>query len=105
MKIMKTVTASILMTVLTACAVNTPKNYGAQGGSKSDGTVKMAYTYGAFEKPIVDEAQALRDAQKRCISWGYKGAESFDFESKVCQSMDSYGSCYLWLVSKEFQCN
>lgn len=93
----------IVALAVSGCAVK--KQYGASGGSKSDGTVKMSYIYGAFEVPEVNETQALQKAIKRCQVWGYKSAEAFEFTNKQCQSRDGYGGCNSWLVTKEFQCN
>jgi hypothetical protein len=86
----------------TGCAVQ--KNYGASGGSKSDGTVKMSYTYGAFQIPKVNEAGALKMATSRCNSWGYDSAQSFDFVDKRCQQYSADMGCIAWIVTKEFQC-
>lgn len=94
--------AIISALLLSGCAVK--KNYGASGGSKADGIVKMSYTYGLFEAPEVDEGQALVQAIRRCKVWGYASAESFDFTNKQCQSRDNNG-CNSWIVTKEFQCN
>lgn len=41
--------------LLSGCA--TPKQMIPTGGSKSDGTVRMGYSYGMFEKPVVDASQ------------------------------------------------
>ena len=94
-----------LVAVLALSGCATPKHYGASGGSKADGTIKMSYTYGMFEKPVVDESQALTQAIRRCKVWGYASAEAFDFVNRQCQSTDANGSCTSWLVTKEFQCN
>ncbi|WP_192021995.1 YecR family lipoprotein [Shewanella sp. WPAGA9] len=83
---------------LTGCA--TQKNWGASGGSKADGTVKLSYQASAFEVPQLNEAQGLDVAIKRCISWGYKSAETFDFEHKKC--IDT--QCNSYTVTKEYQC-
>lgn len=96
-------TATIAALVLSGCAVK--KQYGASGGSKADGIVRMSYTYGAFEIPTVDEAGSLQQAIRRCELWGYDGAESFDFTEKKCQQYSSDLGCVSWLVTKEFQCN
>lgn len=45
------------------------------GGSKSDGTVRMSYSYGMFESPVVDPQQGMNAAKARCAAWGYSGAE------------------------------
>ena len=86
---------------LTGCAAQ--KNWGASGGSKADGTVKLAYTYGMFEVPEVNEAQAQEIAVKRCLAWGYENAVAFDFVSTQCQQMTQSG-CSRTIVTKEYQC-
>jgi hypothetical protein len=95
--------ATIAAMTLSGCAVQ--KQYGASGGSKADGTIKMSYTYSLFEAPTVNENEALASATKRCKVWGYSSAEAFDFTNKKCQQTDSNGSCNSWIVTKEFQCN
>ena len=98
----KLIIVAVVASLSTGCAVQ--KNYGASGGSRSDGTVKMSYTYGAFQIPKVNEAGALEVAIKRCKSWGYDAAESFDFVDKRCQQYSPDMGCVAWIVTKEFQC-
>jgi hypothetical protein len=97
----KLIIVALIAYLSTGCAVQ--KSYGTSGGSKADGTVKMSYSYGRYQIPKVDESGALESAIKRCKSWGYDEAESFDFIDKRCQATDPSG-CLLWLVTKEFQC-
>lgn len=95
------VIAMIALLGLTGCA--SQKNWGSMGGSKADGTVKMAYTYGMFEIPKVDAAQAQREAAKRCQAWGFISAQAFDFTDTRCQQMTQSG-CAKTIVTQEFQC-
>jgi len=97
----KLILAVAVVVALSGCA--SKKNWGASGGSKADGTVKLAYTYGMFEVPEVDDSQAITIATKRCKSWGYEKAIAFDFVNKECQQMTQSG-CSRTLVTKEFQC-
>ena len=99
---MKTLILCILLIALSSgCAVQ--KSYGSSGGSKADGIVKMSYSYGGGDVPSVDPTEALGKAIKRCKVWGYTNAESFEYESKVCQASNQYG-CVAWMVTKEYQC-
>ena len=90
-----------IIVLVSGCAAQ--KNWGSSGGSKADGTVKMAYTYGMFEVPKTNEQQATSLATARCKAWGYTSASPFDFVNKKCQSMTQNG-CAQWLVTKEYQC-
>jgi hypothetical protein len=96
--IMAAVVTSVL---LSGCAVN--KNWGARGGSKADGIVKLAYSVGLFEQVKLTVGQGLQVAQKRCEAWGYTGAEPFDFLDRQCVST-SNGSCNMWTITQEYQC-
>ena len=92
-------TASI---ALAGCA--TTKNWSATGGSRADATVKLSYEYGAFERPQVNEMEALNLATSRCKTWGYTGAEAFGGSTQVCNMPGGMGGCNRWLVTKEYQC-
>ena len=98
MKIFNAVIVGALILTATGCA--TQKQWGASGGSKGDGIVKLSYQASALEIPNVNEQQGLDLAKSRCISWGYKSAESFDFQNKQC--IDS--QCNSYTVTKEYQC-
>lgn len=97
----KLIVAVAVAVALSGCA--SQKNWGASGGSKADGTVKLAYTHGMFERPEVSDSQAITIATKRCKSWGYKKAIAFDFVNEKCQQMTQSG-CARTIVTKEFQC-
>lgn len=84
-----------------ACA--STKTLQAVGGSRADGTVKLAYTYGMFEKPNVDTAAALETAKARCSVWGYTDAEPFGGAMTQCIASGQYG-CAQTQVTVEYQC-
>ncbi len=94
--------AALTAMALSGCAVK--KDWGTSGGSKSDGIVKLSYTYGMFESPQTDPQQALSKAINRCSRWGYSSAEPFDFASQSCQARDMNGNCTRMMVTREFQC-
>lgn len=88
--------------VLVGCA--TPKTWVATGGSRADGVVSLAYEYGVFEAPEVNEQQAVTEAAARCAVWGYTHAVAFGGEVRSCSSPDGFGGCNLWRVTKDYQC-
>ncbi|XPP71234.1 YecR family lipoprotein [Serratia liquefaciens] len=90
--------ASVL---ITGCA--TQKQMVPTGGSKSDGTVKMSYSYGLFEQPVVDPKQGLAAAKARCEAWGYSGTEPFGGFTSQCTQPSSSG-CMQTTVTVEYQC-
>lgn len=87
--------------ILAGCA--TVSTMTATGGSRADGVVRLSYEVGMFDKVNIDEAEALRTAQARCQTWGYRDAEAFGGATRQCQSSGTYG-CNMWLVTKEYQC-
>ena len=76
----------------------------ATGGSRADGVVRLSYELGALDKARIDEADALRTAQARCKTWGYKDAEAFGGVTRQCQSPGGLYGCNRWLITKEYQC-
>lgn len=87
--------------ILSGCA--TKKQLVPTGGSKSDGTVRMSYSYGMFENPVVDPSQGMTAAKARCAAWGYSGAEPFGGFTSQC-SQPSTSGCMQTLVTIEYQC-
>lgn len=73
------------------------------GGSRSDGTVRLAFTYGMFENPKVDHGQAAQAARQRCAAWGYSDAEAFGGSSTQCIN-STYQGCNQWQVTVDYQC-
>lgn len=91
----------IFLVNITGCA--TTKTLQATGGSRADGTVKMAYEYGQFEKPQPKWNQAKQSAQQRCKAWGYTRAEKFGGGLSKCVSRNGYG-CVKHRVTVTYQC-
>jgi YecR-like lipoprotein len=92
----------LIFLALSGCA--TQKTLVPTGGSKSDGTVDLAYEVGLFEEPIVDSMQGLNAAKERCKAWGYKNAESFGGSKSDCQQFNGYGNCVRQIVTITYQC-
>lgn len=86
---------------LAGCA--TTKEWGATGGSRADGTVKLSYQYGLFEKPQVSAQQGIELAKSKCAAWGYTDAEPFGAATRSCNNYSTSG-CNSWLVTAEYQC-
>ena len=100
---------TIIISVLSGCLpAQKPIEWSAMGGSRSDATVKLAYSY-KYGTPNPDINQAIHLAKSRCASWGYASAELFGGESKVCNGQTELflGTVTCkgeWTVTKEFQC-
>ncbi|EIE2767366.1 hypothetical protein KA541_002370 [Salmonella enterica subsp. enterica serovar Rubislaw] len=91
----------LLISVLSGCSVH--KEMVPVGGSKADGTVKLAYEYGIFWDPEVSMQQGVDTATRKCQAWGYKKAEAFGGSEKTCLASGQYG-CTSYRVTTEFQC-
>jgi hypothetical protein len=85
------------------CGLRSTKGRHPIGGSRSDGVVRLAFTYGLFEQPKVDPNQAYRAAAQRCAAWGYSDAEAFVCVSTACIN-GTYQGCNLWQATVEYQC-
>lgn len=102
MKIAKLAAVAVVMAVgLSGCA--TQKEWAAMGGSRADGVVRLVFTYGGFERPQLDENQAVSTATAKCRTWGYTGAEAFGAAVQQCTASNMYG-CVAYQVTKEYQC-
>lgn len=86
---------------LSGCTVQ--KEWAATGGSRADGTVELAFEYGGFEKPQVNNAQGVDLAASMCSGWGYTGSQPFTPMSK-CEAVNAYGNCLRFLVTRKYQC-
>lgn len=91
-----------LIVLLSGCAP-VRKEIASGGGSKADGSVKMAYTVGQFENAVVDKEHAKNLASKKCKAWGYEIAEPFGGSLTQCIQVGAYG-CGLSNVTVEYQC-
>jgi hypothetical protein len=100
---MKAVTGILCVSLLASgCAVQ--KTLVPTGGSRSDGTVELAYEFGMFETPKIDPSQGIEAATQRCAAWGYSGAEPFGGQKSQCQQSNGYGNCTRTLVTVQYQC-
>lgn len=100
-KMNKLILSSLVVFFLSGCAEKV--NMSPIGGSKTDGTIKMGYSYKMFEKPIVDFDTAKALAVQKCKVWGYDGAEAFGGQTMICSMPGMYG-CEIKTVSIEYQC-
>ncbi|EHK2735228.1 hypothetical protein J9K13_002756 [Salmonella enterica] len=91
----------LLSSALSGCSVH--KDMIPVGGSKADGTVKLAYEYGILREPEVSMQQGVEAATRKCQSWGYKEAEPFGGSEQTCIASGQYG-CMRYRVTTEFQC-
>lgn len=99
---MKKMLPLLLALSLSSCAtVKTPIPI---SGSKSDGTVTLAYQYGAFESPVIDWNSANATAKDRCKAWGYHRAEPFGGNQSTCVAYNQYG-CIQERVNIMYQCS
>lgn len=99
---MKSAMLALAIVLLGGCA--TQKEWSATGGSRADGVVRLSYEVGEFEKPQLDEQQAVALATQRCRTWGYKGSEAFGGVTRRCNAAGGFGGCSHWLITKEYQC-
>ena len=75
----------------------------ATGGSRADGTVKLSFEQGIFDRVSIDQTAALETARRRCTTWGYADAEPFGGNTSQCQAWSSLG-CTRKFVTVEYQC-
>lgn len=97
----KLVAVFVLSALVGGCA--TAMNWQPVGGSRADGVVRLSFQYGMFQRPQLDENQAVTLATQRCAVWGYTGAEAFGAATQQCTATNQYG-CVSWIVTKEYQC-
>ena len=73
------------------------------GGSRADGTVTLVYEYGRYETYQVNWEDMQKQAQDRCVGWGYNTAERVGGELRDCieHSIETDERC----VSKEYNYN
>ena len=92
-----------LCVALGIAGCTTIKEWGATGGSRADGTVRLSYQYGLFEKPQVSAEQGTELARSKCMAWGYTDAQPFGAATEACNNYGDSG-CTSWLVTAEYQC-
>ncbi len=97
-----------LSTMMVACTTSASLQWAVVGGSKSDGNVVLGIDVPAkvgFVETTVqwDEAQAHAEADKRCRTYGYPGAERFDGKLPVQMTCHAQGISPCW--SKTYRLN
>jgi len=92
----------VVLLILSGCT--TQKHWSATGGSRSDATVRLSYSYKEFESPVLSASEATALARRRCMTWGYGGAEAFGGSTQTCSQFGGFNGCRMWTVTKEFQC-
>lgn len=101
---------AMVVVMMAGCAAKPVyKDWMAVGGSRSDATIKLGYTYNsAKEIPTLNQQQALDLATQKCQTWGYERAEPFGSVMENCgQSVyDPWTgpACIKMNATAEFQC-
>ncbi|MAB97220.1 MAG: hypothetical protein CMK71_04005, partial [Pseudomonadaceae bacterium] len=101
-KISKVVLSCLIISLATGCAVK--KDFYAIGGSRSDGTVDLAYDFKQFEQPVLNIQQAQALANSKCGVWGYNNAEAFGGKTVSCGQRSGFGDCIAGQVIVKYQC-
>lgn len=97
-------TLTLLILVVVCGCSSVPINWNAMDGSKSNGTVVLAYEYRPIlDTPPSDDHEAILIANQKCQGWGYLGAEAFGGATKSCAELYN-GDCVRVKVTKIFQC-
>lgn len=105
--------AAPLVALTVACAPTTVyKIPQATSGSKSDGTVRLAYEAAANEDVRVDWQEGEKNAAKRCRAWGYSRVDPFSGVLSQCVERGQGllvngalpGACAREMVYKDYQC-
>lgn len=104
MKIKMIALISAVLLSQSACYTPNP-TWAAVGGSRADGTVRIAYEQGEFsnQSPMMEDGRRL--AARRCSSWGYSDAEAFGGAIRKCiRGPGVLTNCALYQITFEFQC-
>ncbi|MDO4839567.1 MAG: YecR family lipoprotein [Desulfovibrionaceae bacterium] len=107
-KIFAIVTLLIVIAFTVGCAKKVHKDWIASTGSKADATVSMAIFWDPrTEIPVGNKEQALAEAKKKCIAWGYQHAEPFGTMTSQCAETNIVlGSpvCVRMVATVVYQC-
>ena len=90
--------------LLSSCVVN--QNPKLITGSKADGIITVSFEYGLGIDPdnwTEEWAKADKEAQQRCIYWGYSNVYKFDLTYRECIASNLYG-CTRWREFVDYQC-
>jgi hypothetical protein len=106
-------TLIFLAALLVGCSKTTVhKVPQATGGSKADGTIRLAYEELATENVVPDWTRAKKNALKRCQAWGYSRVEAFAGSLTQCTEVGQGllingavpGACARQIVYIDYQC-
>ena len=100
---MRVATIILCCAAVVGCVQPVRKDLIPIGGSRADGTVKLAFEFNAFEQPQLDYEQGRQSAKSRCVGWGYTDAEPFGAASQQCLAANQYG-CFRTMVTVTYQC-
>ena len=97
----------LLMLLVAACAA--PESAGVRprpaGDSRDEGIVTMS-SVGTLYNPVSpDWREAQAAADRRCRSWGYDGASSYDGWQEACRIYDFHGRCASNKVTRFYHCS
>lgn len=101
---------AVAVAMMAGCAAKpVHKDWIAVGGSRSDATIKLGYTYNPVtEIPTLNQQQALDLATQKCQTWGYERAEPFGSVMENCGQVQYNGfagpQCVKMNATAEFQC-
>lgn len=94
----------LLLSALALAGCATHKEWLFTDGSRAQGVVTLSYERNEFQRPDVSQQEADALAERKCIAWGYKGAESFGTQRTDCLSRRGMGNCGTRRVSMDYQC-
>jgi len=88
---------------LVGCAAQ--QSWYAVGGSRADGTVRLAFTASEFANANPNPAQGVALATQRCRAWGYNAAEAFGGVVRQCNGTQGmFSGCGEYVYYAEYQC-
>lgn len=108
MKKLATLIVAAAFLCAAGCAKPVTKMWEAAGGSRSDATVTVGYSYNPnSEIPQANADQARNSALQRCRAWGYQEADPFGLVTRRCvNQVYTFGgvTCLEMLVTQQYQC-
>lgn len=97
-----------VVALFAGCAQKVHKDWIPSTGSKADATVSMSVFWDPrTEIPVSSNEQALAEAKKKCMAWGYQSAEPFGTVTSQCAETDIVmGSpvCVKMMATVVYQC-
>lgn len=109
MKILNITLATLISTVLVACATSTGKPVDVVDADKSKGVVSVGFIH-TENLPLMDNGEgarwdeALGIAEGVCKKWGYTGAEQLTKYTKREGVVNGYGQLMNGAIYYKYQC-